>query len=205
MKSTVPKEVGEKSGQAPYLVRSTPREAAEEQERHFGKGALAGLIGGLIGTIVMTQFQNAWSKASGIRQNSNSTQEGQGEQKQQDEHENEDATMKAAGKIAHLGGRQLSRGQKKKLGPVVHYAFGSLQGALYGGVIELTGTAGGFVPSLEFGAALFIIADEVAVPALVLSGKPSESPLSSHLYGLAAHLIYGFSTEIARRGLRATL
>ncbi len=205
MKSTVPKELGEESKQALYLVWSTPREAAEAQERHFRKGALAGLIGGLIGTVVMTQFQNAWSKASGAVQNSNSTQEGQGEQKQQNKHENEDATMKAAGKIAHLGGRQLSREQKKKLGPVVHYAFGTLQGPLYGGVIELKGTAGGFVPSLAFGAALFVVADEIAVPALGRSGKPSESPLSSHLYGLAAHLVYAFSTEIARRGLRAAL
>jgi uncharacterized membrane protein YagU involved in acid resistance len=113
--------------------------------------------------------------------------------------------MKAAGKIAALGGRQLSYEQKKKFGPVVHYSFGTLQGGAYGGIAELTGMAGGFVPGLIFGAALFVVADEIAVPALGLSSKPTEFPVSSHLYGLAAHLVYGVSTEMARRGLRAAM
>jgi uncharacterized membrane protein YagU involved in acid resistance len=61
------------------------------------------------------------------------------------------------------------------------------------------------VAGLVFGAALFVLADEVAVPAFGLSGKPTEVPVSSHLYGLGAHLVYGISAEIARRGMRAAL
>jgi hypothetical protein len=56
-----------------------------------------------------------------------------------------------------------------------------------------------------FGAALFALADEVAVPARGLSGKPSETPASMHLYAAAAHCVYGMATEIARRGLRAAI
>jgi putative membrane protein len=179
--------------------------ACKRFERHTGKGILAGLIGGLVGTIVMTQFQNAWSKASEALKSNGSEQQSRGEEKQRGKQESEDATMKAAGKIARLAGRQLSHEQKKNLGPVVHYSFGALQGGVYGSVIESAGVSGGFLPGLIFGASLFAVADEIAVPALGFSGKPTESPLSSHLYGLASHLVYGISTEMVRRGVRAGL
>ena len=168
--------------------------------REISKGVIAGLVGGLIGTIVMTQFQNAWSKAS------EALKDGRGQDNEDHQQEKEDATMKAAGKIvSSIGGRSLSHEQKKKYGPVVHYSFGTLQGGVYGAITELTPSSGGLLPGLVFGAVLFAAADELAVPALGLSSKASESPLSSHIYGLASHLVYGASTEIARRGLRASL
>ena len=171
--------------------------------RDTGKGILAGLAGGLIGTIVMTQFQNAWSKAAQAAKSNG--RQAQQEEQQSSQEEKEDSTMKAAGKIASVAGRQLSHEQKEKLGPVVHYSFGTLQGAVYAAAMELTETSGGLLPGLLFGASLFVVADEITVPALGLSGKPTESPLSSHLYGLASHLVYGISTEMVRRGVRATL
>lgn len=166
--------------------------------RALAKGMIAGLVGGLVGTIVMSEFQKAWSKTAQAMQKGGQAQ-GQGQQ------ESENATMKAAGKIAHIGGRELSHEQKKKAGPVIHYSFGTLQGAMYGAMTELTRTPGGFLPGVLFGAALFGLADEVAVPALGLSGKPSEYPVKSHLYAAAAHCVYGMATEIARRGLRAAI
>jgi uncharacterized membrane protein YagU involved in acid resistance len=153
----------------------------------------------------MTEFQSAWSKASQAVKSKNSDQGSQQEQKQQGKQESEDATMKAAGKIARVAGRQLSHEQRKNLGPVVHYSFGTLQGGVYGSVIESAGVSGGFLPGLIFGASLFVVADEIAVPALGFSGKPTESPLSAHLYGLASHLVYGISAEMVRRGVRAAL
>lgn len=171
----------------------------EARPRSLGKGVVAGLVGGLIGTIAMNEFQKAWSKTAQAVQKSDHAQAQQGEQ------ESESATMKAAGKIAHIGGREISYEQKKKAAPVVHYGFGTLQGALYGAMTELTRTPGGFVPGLIFGAALFALADEVAVPALGLSGKPKEYPASTHLHAAAAHCVYGMATEIARRGLRAAI
>ena len=170
----------------------------EARPRALGKGLVAGLVGGLVGTIVMTAFQKAWSKTAQAMQNGDHARE-------QEQPENENATMKAAGKIAHIGGRELSYEQRKKAGPVVHYSFGTLQGAVYGAMTELTRTPGGFLPGLLFGAALFGLADEVAVPALGLSGQPSEYPISTHLYAAAAHCLYGMATEFARRGLRAAI
>jgi len=113
--------------------------------------------------------------------------------------------MRAADRIANLAGRKLSQDEKKKYGMLLHYAFGTAAGAVYGEAMELTGARGVLVPGLAFGAALFALADEFAVPALGLSEKPTESPLSSHAFGLASHLVYGLGTEVARRGVRAVL
>ena len=188
----------------PVIVPSHSDEAEGPLERELGKAVLAGLAGGLIGSLAMNQFQNAWSKTSKAFKK-DSAQRSQEKSQQQNEQQSEDATMKAAGKIAGVAGRQLSHEQKARLGPVLHYSFGTLQGGIYGAVTELAGTRGGFVPGITFGAALFGLADELAVPALGLSGKPAESPLSSHLYALASHLVYGISTDAVQRGLRALM
>lgn len=176
-----------------------------QYERKWGKGLLAGMIGGLVGTIVMTEFQNAWSGASKKLKSDGDGADDEGGQSAREAREKEDAAMKAAGKFAQFAGKRLSHEQRKKAGSLVHYGFGTLQGAMYGTVTELAGVSGGFLPSLIFGAALFTAADELALPALGFSGKPSEYPASTHLYGLASHIVYGLSTEIARRGLRAAL
>ena len=164
------------------------------------KGLVAGAAGGLAAAWVMNQFQSAWSKASEALESSNTPQ---GEQERHTEDSDaEDATMKTAAKISEkVFHRKLSREEKKKLGPVVHYAFGAGVGAFYGGLAELEprATAGAGLP---YGAAVFVGADEVAVPALGLSKPPQEYPASAHIYGLASHLVYGLSLEMARRGIR---
>lgn len=186
------------------------------RRQKWAKGLAAGVVGGLIGTMVMTEFQKAWSgTAKEIQkkahqngaQTANAAQ--QHEQSTQTEHHEykEDSTMRAAGKIAEWSGAEpLSHEEKKKLSPLVHYGFGTLQGAIYGTVTEMRGDGGGgWIPALLFGAALFVAADEIAVPALGFSKKPTESPLSAHLFGLASHIVYGVSTELARRGMRAAI
>ena len=186
----------------PQLVPPLVRGAAKVYRHDPAKGILAGLAGGLIGSIVMTEFQRLWTKTSEAVENDNSGEKRTAEQPAQ---EKEDSTMRAAGKIAELAGRELSTDEKKKYGMLVHYVFGTAVGAVYGEAMELTGARGVLVPGLAFGAALFALADEVAVPAMGLSEKPTESPISSHAFGLASHLVYGLSTEIARRGVRAAM
>jgi putative membrane protein len=189
------------------LIRSAKRRAKNiaGDNHDIGKSIFAGLIGGLIGTIVMTEFQNALTKAPQLFRRDHEKPESNKEESQNGQKQGEDATMKAAGKIAKLAGHRPSYEQKARLGPVVHYSFGTLQGAVYATVLEMSGVQSGFIPALAFGAGLFVLADEIAVPALGLSGKPSESSLSSHLFGFASHLVYGISTDIATRGLRAAL
>jgi uncharacterized membrane protein YagU involved in acid resistance len=80
----------------------------------------------------------------------------------------------------------------------VHYAFGTTVGLLYGMTAALwPGAATGF--GALFGTAVWIGADEAALPALGLSAPPHEYDVSHHLYGFAAHLLYGTVTEGVRR------
>lgn len=115
----------------------------------------------------------------------------------------EDATMKAADLLAcEILGRDLSHREKQQAGPFVHYGFGATMGGVYGLLSEYFPRArAGF--GLLFGAALFAVADEIMVPALGLSKKPSEFPLSTHANALASHFVYGMTTEAIRKGIRA--
>ena len=53
-----------------------------------------------------------------------------------------------------------------------------------------------------FGAVVWWVADNTAVPAVGLSKRPSAYPPSTHAYALSSHLVYGFVTESIRRVLR---
>ena len=77
-------------------------------------------------------------------------------------------------------------------------------GGLYGAIAELkpATTAGAGLP---FGAAVWLIADEIIVPAFGLSKPPTEYPPSTHAYSIASHLVYGLTTEIVRREARRAL
>lgn len=162
------------------------------------KGIVAGAAAGLAASWIMGEFQSGWSK---IKEKS---EQSRNEEPQQDQEQNEDATMKTAGAIARSFGKELSLDQKKRLGPVVHYGFGALMGAFYGGLSEefsLASSAWG----TAFGSALFIGADEIAVPALGLAPGPSKTPLNIHLYAWASHLVFGAALEFVRRPVRSAL
>jgi uncharacterized membrane protein YagU involved in acid resistance len=118
----------------------------------------------------------------------------------------EDATMKAADKIAETvtGGQHLTHSQREVGGPIVHYAFGAMMGGLYGGLSEYTDfVRAGF--GTTFGGVLFATADVLGVPAAGLGPWPRDYPVSSMLNPLTAHLIYGATTELVRRAVRAVL
>src|SRR5579883_2728285 len=119
-----------------YLPRPVSR-LLRHNERSAWKGLVAGAAGGFVGTMVMTQFQNAWRKAEkhGLgdisRREENKRRHNRAASKNQSE-ESENATMKAAGKLARLAGRELTREQRGTASPYIHYGFGTAMGALYG-------------------------------------------------------------------------
>jgi len=164
------------------------------------KGALAGLIGGLAASWVMNRLHEPLANASEIVVASTT-----GRRWEPPPPNGEDATIKTAEAIAQTFlDRRLTKEARATAGPIVHYAFGSGVGAAYGALAELAPHATA-VWGLPFGAALWFGADEVAVPALGLSGPPREYPPAIHLSALAAHLVYGFTTDAVRRLLRLAL
>jgi putative membrane protein len=163
--------------------------------REVWKGAASGAVAGLVGSWTMNQFQSAWSKVS-------EKLEPTPDQQQPSSSDNEDATMKVAELFSEtLLHRQLTKAEKKKLGPVVHYGFGTVMGAIYGAVAEVKPrTRAGHGALL--GSVLFAGADELAVPVLHLSERPDTYPISAHAKAFAAHCVYGVTTESVRELLR---
>ena len=165
----------------------------EMKQQCFWRSVGAGALGGLTASFVMNQFQSLLSKAQKALSRGNDDTE------RSSEGGGEDATVKTAEAIAHIVfGCELSDADKKWAGPAVHYAFGTSMGALYGALSEkLPVVSAG--RGTAFGTALWLGADEIAVPATGLSGPATESPLSSHASALAAHLAYGLTTDLVRQ------
>ena len=86
----------------------------------------------------------------------------------------------------------------------MHYGMGASSAAIYGVLAEVAPivTIG---DGAGFGTGLWLLADEVAVPAAGLSKPPKEIPLTTHIYALASHLVYGWITETVRRAVRRAL
>lgn len=178
------------------------------------KGAAAGLVGGLVASLVMNEFQALWSNVSeGMKGSQGDNSSGLGGQQPTGSEQpagggdegQEPATVKAAEAISEgVFGHVLTKDEKPAAGEAVHYAMGGTSGAVYGALAEFLPavTAGAGVP---FGAAVWLVADEAAVPALGLSEAPTEYPLSTHAYALASHFVYGLTTEAVRRGVRSLL
>lgn len=164
------------------------------------KGLVAGLIGGLVASWTMNRFQDVWLKLS----ENNRQSEGARSQEQGNE-EQDDTTVKAASAISEgIFRHKLSKDEKKLAGPAVHYALGTGVGGLYGAIAEavpeVTSGAG-----LPFGVAFWLVVDETAVPLLGLSKSPTQYPISTHVYALTSHLVYGLTAEVVRRGMRNAL
>lgn len=174
------------------------------------KGLVSGLASGLLASWTMNQFQAAWSRvAAGSEkphgaQSMQPTQGSEGSQ-ERDAEEQDDATVETAKVISrNVFGHELKENEKKPAGAAVHYAFGIAMGGLYGVAAEISPpvtTAAG----LPFGAAFWLVADEVSVPLLGLSKGPTEYPVSTHVYALTSHLVYGATAELSRRTLRKLL
>ena len=184
----------------------------QRNEPSVARGLIAGLIGGLVASWTMNQFQAAWTKATeGFEKPhcAQSMQPSEGQKPVQgsplDKASQDDATVKAARAISKgVFGHDLRESEKETAGAAVHYAFGTATGGLYGAVAELSPavTAG---MGLPFGAAFWLIADETAVPLLRLSKPPTEYPASTHVYALASHVVFGLTVELVRRAVRKAL
>lgn len=151
------------------------------------KSIALGVTGGLAGSWLMNQSQSLIEKVAKPRAGAASGPQ------------NEPATVVTAEKLTEsVTGSALAPEKKKMAEPIVHYGFGALVGALYGALARkmplLTLGAG-----TVYGAAVWLLADEVAVPALGLGKTPAETPLKKHLQALGTHLVYGLTTEGVRR------
>ncbi len=173
------------------------------------RGLLVGAAAGITATLIMDQFQKLSSSSQKAIEKQKKLADGESpwqiahEQAQQEQKaaQGEGSTDKVARNLAEAAGKQIQPDSKKQAGQAVHYSFGTLMGIAYGVSAE-------FLPEISsgggtaFGTMLFLVADEIAVPALRLSPPPTETAPTDHLQHWAAHVVYGGSLELTRSLLR---
>jgi hypothetical protein len=137
----------------------------------------------------MSQFHDRWKAASGEAQDGN----------------DEPNTAKAADAVAKASvGEPVPEEYRGAAGTAVHYGFGAFLGAVYGVAVELRpATGAGF--GTAYGAAVSLLADEMAMPALGFTPPAPEVPASAHLRGFVSHLVFGAALEGARRLLTTAI
>ena len=161
-------------------------------------GAAVGAIGGLLGAWVMVQVNHLIGPTD-ASESRRETHHNASPNDTDGTFSDEPATMQAASRVSEtLAGYPLTRRGKRIGGPVVHYAFGAATGAFYGALAEWqpSAAAGAGVP---FGAAVWLIADEVGVPLAGFSGPPTDYPFARHASALGSHLAFGLTVEGIRR------
>ncbi|MCA1581675.1 MAG: DUF1440 domain-containing protein [Acidobacteria bacterium] len=190
---------------------SATADRARTGRNDMWKGALAGLVGGLVASFVMNRFQELLTAAAVGRSRARFHFEQGGQIKKSARHrpwsleKSESATSKAANALSRLvRGRSLHGRKRQRAGRALHYGFGAISGAAYGALAEhfSSVTVG---RGTAFGTLVWLVADEMFVPVAGLSKSPDKYPGSAHAQSLAAHLVYGATTEAVRRPVRTAL
>lgn len=174
-----------------------------------GRGLLRGTLASLAGLAAMGAYfkvLSAMSGGGGGNGGSNEQEEGALDDialLENRSREDESSTETVA-RLAHqaVTGDEPDEDRKAKLGQAVHWGYGMLVGALYGAVRDASRRDGLDLGSgLGYGAALWLLGDEVAVPVLGLAKGPTAHPTQMHASMLGAHLVYGATTAAANRML----
>ena len=127
------------------------------------KGLVAGLAGGLVASWTMNQFQAAWTRVTENSEKSHGAQsmqpaDGSTGDQQADVNEQDDATVETAKVISrNVFRHELQESEKEPAGALVHYAFGTATGGLYGALAEVSPQVT-MAAGLPFGAVFLLVA-----------------------------------------------
>jgi uncharacterized membrane protein YagU involved in acid resistance len=144
-------------------------------------GLVAGVAAGLVASAAMAAFQD---RASNLLP---------------DQGGDEDpATVKAADAAAEaVIGDPVPEPYREPAGRLVHYIVGGVLGGIYGVLTEYRPEAStGF--GSAYGIATSTLLDDIAVPAAGLDPETDETPVATHAFGAASHLVYGVVLEGVR-------
>ncbi|MEK6397040.1 MAG: DUF1440 domain-containing protein [Terriglobus sp.] len=144
------------------------------------KGALAGLIGGLIATAAKSYAEKLYPPRT---------------------HGEPEPPALLAEK---LGEPHFETGEKKVVEESIHWAFGAAAGAAYGAIAEIypqvTARYGA-----NFGMTLMAVTHEGILPALGLSAPPPEQEGREKRSEIVTHTVYGVVCETVRMAVRKAL
>ncbi|WP_343526096.1 DUF1440 domain-containing protein [Sphingomonas sp.] len=153
-----------------------------DERRSLGLAIGVGVIGGLLASLAMNQFQAVAAGAFG--------QKGSND---------DPATVKAADVLAKVTtGEPVTQKYRETAGSMVHYATGAALGGLYGALTHKRPQAA-LGLGLPFGLATMLVVDDLAVPAFGLGAAPQDTPPATHGYSAASHAVFGVVLEGVRR------
>jgi hypothetical protein len=153
--------------------------------RHSPLGAFCGgLVAGFVGSLAQNLFF-AWTKKVAPTPSADAFEPVEPEQR------TEMPTQTVARRVTEQLARRGPLEHTAVAAQAVHLAFGSAWGGAFGlaaGTLPRLGTLKGGV---AFGMVVWIVSDNVILPAFRLGAWPHHYPVKTHLYAIAAHAIYG--------------
>ncbi|NYF79320.1 DUF1440 domain-containing protein [Granulicella arctica] len=153
---------------------------AASHKRSLAKGLLAGLIGGLVATAAKSLMEKVYPPRT---------------------HGEPEPPAVLAEKLA---GHPLDETTKTVATETIHWSFGALAGAVYGGVVEYYPAAAA-KEGASFGLTLAALTHETALPAMGLSAEPEEQTTREKTSEMSSHVVFGLVTETVRRTIRKLL
>ena len=174
------------------LRRKLPKAAPE---RATWKSLLTGAAGGLAGAWTMSQFSRWWNRTlPPLRANTG------GGSCLYSPQEWDSISRSAEWIAAPFFSRKLSSRETRIGSAIIHYAVGSAAGALYA-------TAAHWIPRVTkfrgvgFGIALWLVGDEIVMPAFGLTEPASNYSLRMRANAVGEHLVYAFTVNLVYRRL----
>jgi uncharacterized membrane protein YagU involved in acid resistance len=175
----------------------------------LGRAALAGMAGGVAGAWAMSAFSAGWEKlmpASAGRPQGRTINVAEARQRRpapmHASQQEWDSTMNTATAVARkVLQRRLPQTQKERGAVAVHYAIGGVMGAGYAVVREYVPAVGAGAGAV-FGAAMFVLAQEIGTPLMGLSKPVRDYSPAMQANSMGEHVAWGLTTETVRRALR---
>lgn len=152
----------------------------KKRERSVVKGAVAGLIGGLVGAGAKMLVENIFPPRV----------EGQ--------------VPPPVALAEQVTGHSLPEDQKRAAMQGIHWGFGAVAGAVYGAAVEIEPSLGAW-KGAAFGVTLNRLTHESLLPKLGLSKPKNKQPAQERISEWVSHAVYGIFTDTVRRGVRRAL
>lgn len=141
------------------------------------KGALAGLVGGLVGAGAKLAAEHFFPPRPDGRT---------------------PPPVALAEQVSH---RSLDSTERQVAQQTIHFFFGALAGAAYGALVEFEPSLAAW-RGAAFGVTLNRITHESLLPKMGLSAAPDRQPTQERISEWVTHAVYGVITDTARRSVR---
>ncbi len=147
------------------------------RKRSMVKGALAGLVGGIVGSGAKLLAEKVYAPR---------------------------VAGPAPPPAERIAGHPLSEGERQVATQGMHWAFGAIAGAVYGAAVELQPKAGAW-RGAAFGLAMNRVTHAAFLPKVGLSEPTVRQRTQERQSEWVSHAVYGVVTDVVRRVVRRGL